>query len=350
MDVTPYQITENTTIIDAMGIINRNAEGIVFVCRGNVLLASLTDGDIRRYILKNQSLTAPAILAANFDVKYIKKPSDKYSNKTAFSDTTLRAFPVVDDKMQLVEILFPNKTVKSAIKNLNLPVVIMAGGMGTRLYPYTKVLPKPLIPIGDDTITEHIMNEFIKCGCDVFTLIVNYKKNMIKAYFSEESQRCKVDFLDEDKPLGTGGGLKLLDQKIFSTFFMTNCDIMVYNDYEDIYNHHKQENNILTMVCVTKQSVFPYGTVDINEQGKIIALKEKPTFSFLTNAGFYVIEPRFFDFIPKDTFIHITDIIQKCIDLGENVGIYPVSEDKWYDMGQPEELERMRMKVLGVYG
>jgi NDP-sugar pyrophosphorylase family protein len=225
----------------------------------------------------------------------------------------------------------------------------MAGGKGTRLYPYTKILPKPLIPIGDLTITEHIMTKFVENGCHNFTMIINHKKEMVKAYFSENRpSNTALNFFEEDKFLGTGGGLSLVRSKIAETFFFTNCDIVILENYSTIYEHHKASANILTMVCATKTFSFPYGTVEVNKDGTIKALLEKPSYSFLTNTGFYIIEPQFLDHVPGDTFIHITDIIQKCIDQGQKIGIYPVSEDQWLDMGNHEDMEKMKDKFQSV--
>jgi NDP-sugar pyrophosphorylase family protein len=190
------------------------------------------------------------------------------------------------------------------------------------------------------------MTKFTENGCHNFTMIINHKKDMIKAYFSENKEsNISIDFIEEDKFLGTGGGLSLLRSKVKSSFFFTNCDILLLEDYGAIYDHHKASGNILTMICATKTFSFPYGTVDIGEDGDILSLLEKPSHSFLTNTGFYIIEPRFLDYIPENTFIHITDIIQNCIDEGRKIGVYPVSENQWFDMGNHEDMEKMRDKL-----
>lgn len=341
MDLSPYIISENTAIIDAMGIIDKNGIGIVLVSKSESVVGTLTDGDIRRHILKGRALSARAAEAANYSFKFAKAGQNMAMAKKEISQQGLRVLPIVDEKMRLIDIVFPDIAHKTETKKLNMPVVIMAGGKGTRLYPYTKVLPKPLIPIGDITITERIMNEFLKYGCNDFNVIVNYKKNMIKAYFADENLNYNISFVDECEPLGTGGGLKLLEDKVSTTFFMTNCDIMVFENYADIIDCHKASKNLITMVCVTKQTVFPYGTVEINDKGTIMMLTEKPIFSALTNSGFYIVEPEVFKYIPSDVFIHITDIIQSCIDNGERIGVFPIHEEQWADMGQPNEMERM---------
>jgi len=218
----------------------------------------------------------------------------------------------------------------------------MAGGLGTRLYPYTKILPKPLIPIGEIPIVEHIMNRFHLYGSTQFYLIVNHKKNMIKAYFNEIERNYKVSYIDEDKPLGTGGGLSLLKGKINSTFILSNCDILIEEDYEKIYDYHKKEKNLITMICSLKNIQIPYGVIEIGENGEIESMKEKPELSFFTNTGMYIVEPKVIEELKNDMSIGFPDIIESYMSQGEKVGIYPISESSWLDMGQLDEMEEMR--------
>ncbi|GHV31900.1 mannose-1-phosphate guanylyltransferase [Spirochaetia bacterium] len=347
IDLTQFIVSEDMLIIDAMAIINRNARGIVFICKDTVVLATLTDGDIRRHILAGKSLTASVSEAAHYNFNALPAASS-YTEIEAFCDKlSINIVPGVDQNGKLITIFFKDGKDKiNDIKKIDVPVVIMAGGKGTRLYPYTKILPKPLIPIGDSTITEHIMEKFIDFGCNEFTMIVNHKKEMIKAYFSEiDTSEISIEFLDENEFRGTGGGLSLLKSLISETFFFSNCDILVLGDYYDMYEQHKNSGNLLTMVCATKSFSFPYGTVDVGEDGKIRSLLEKPSYSFLTNTGFYIIEPEFLKFVPDNIFIHITDIIQNCINQGNGIGVYPVSENQWFDMGNHEDMEKMVNKV-----
>jgi dTDP-glucose pyrophosphorylase len=346
LDLTQFIVSEDVPLIKAMSIIDKNAHGTIFVCKNSVVLATLTDGDIRRHILASRSLTAPISEAANYHFHSLPSTSNYKEVCELCDKLSINILPGVDSQGKLVTVFFKNEHIAFSPPKIDVPVVIMAGGKGTRLYPYTKVLPKPLIPIGDLTITEHIMNKFAEYGCHNFTMIINHKKEMIKAYFSEnKTPDMAVGFLEEDKFLGTGGGLSLLRKKTTKAFFFTNCDILLLADYGAIYDHHTASGNILTMVCATKTLSFPYGTVDVGEDGTIKALLEKPSYSFLTNTGFYIIEPAFLDHVPEDTFIHITDIIQNCIDQGQKIGIYPVSEDQWLDMGNHEDMEKMRDKL-----
>jgi len=189
------------------------------------------------------------------------------------------------------------------------------------------------------------MDHFEAYGCRHFDMILNYKKNFIKSFFIDNEKKRDVSFIEEPDFMGTGGGLKLLEGRYQDTFFVTNCDILIEEDYSDIIKYHKEQQNIITIVSAMKKTIIPYGTIELSEEGQVTKLNEKPSFSFLTNTGLYVLEPKFIERIPKDTFIHITDVIQECIDKGEKVGVYPISEHAWMDMGQMDELEKMRERL-----
>lgn len=344
MNLNDFIVSEDKTVFEVMKVIDHNAKGIAFVCKDTKLLGVVTDGDIRRFILRRGKLDNPISEIANYNPKFVTNTEnvDYFAYMKRYSITAL---PIVNKHRKLLSIsfLYDDKPVLN--NNLKVPVVIMAGGKGTRLYPYTQILPKPLIPIGDKTITEIIMDHFEAFGCTHFDMIVNYKKNFIKSFFIDNEVKRDVNFIEESDYFGTGGGLKLLEGYFSDTFFVTNCDILVKEDYSEILKYHKEQNNIITLVAATKNVTIPYGTIELTSEGHVSKLNEKPSFSFLTNTGLYVLEPRFLDKIPKDTFIHITDVIQACINEGERVGIYPISDHAWMDMGQMEELEKMRERL-----
>lgn len=222
----------------------------------------------------------------------------------------------------------------------------MAGGKGTRLYPYTKILPKPLIPVGDIPIIERIIEQFVKAGCKDFYVIVNYKKDMIKAYFNEIKEKSyTITFIDENMPLGTGGGLKLLQNYLQTDFILTNCDILIKADFSDIIEQHSNKNNVVTMICSAKKFTIPYGVVELDKNENIIEMKEKPTLNFLTNTGCYIVNNSVFDYIADNENIGFPDIIERIKEDNKKVGIYPIHEDAWLDMGQFDELSRMEKKL-----
>jgi len=258
---------------------------------------------------------------------------------------SVEAIPILDKENNIISVLLWNDEEVEPKRNLDVPVVIMAGGLGTRLYPYTKILPKPLIPIGEIPIVEHIINRFHQYGSDQFYLVVNHKKNMIKAYFNEIEKSYQVDFADEDKPLGTGGGLSLLKGKINSTFILSNCDILIEEDYEKIYKYHKKENYLITMVCSLKNIKIPYGVIEISDIGEIESMKEKPELSFFANTGMYIVEPKVIIELKENSAIGFPDIIEQYKSQGEKIGIYPISDNSWMDMGQIDDMEEMRRRL-----
>ncbi len=342
MNIEQFLISEEATLVEAMEALNENGQGIIFTYDGNCIKGVFSDGDFRRYVLKNGKMDCCVKEVANPN-PYILDITECRDTIQFMKEKEITAVPIIDKKGRIVRIDFDNGVTVFQKVEINLPVVIMAGGKGSRLYPYTNVLPKPLIPIGEKTITERIIDQFKCAGCQQFYMIVNYKKNLIKAFFQENKD--DIIFIEETEFLGSGGGLSLLSGKLESTFFVTNCDILIEGNYSMMLEHHKEKHNLVTMVCAKKDINISYGTVEIDKYGNIERLNEKPQLSFLTNTGLYILEPEFLDMVPKNTFIHITDIIQKCIDKGERVGTYIIDEDSWMDMGQIDAMSNMKLKL-----
>ena len=346
MNLAQLIVPQETTILKVMRLFNTTGKQIALIAPGGKLEAVITDGDIRRHIVGGGSIEDPISVIANFNPKFIFE-HERDAAKKLMQKRSITALPVVNKDGLLTAILFANDLEIMQEKKVCAPVVIMAGGRGVRLYPYTKILPKPLIPIGDLPIIEHIINRFVRFSCNEFYLIVNHKKNMIKSYFSETEHTYRIHFVDEEMPLGTGGGLSLLKGKISEPFFLSNCDILVDADYESIYRQHKKQNNIITMVGAFKHMTIPYGVVELDGNGRIKAMSEKPQYSFLTNTGMYLVEPRVVEEMEDGEAIGFPEIMDRYRIAGENVGVYPINEKCWLDMGQIEELEEMR-KALGV--
>lgn len=344
MDVNEFLIDEESTMLQAMALLDKIAKKVLFVVRKGRFIATITDGDIRRWILKKGSLDAKVKDIANYSPKYIHEKG-KISAKEYMRKHSIEALPLLNEEEEIVSVVLWNDEEIEREGKLQAPVVIMAGGLGTRLYPYTKVLPKPLIPIGEIPIVEHIINRFNKCGSKQFFLVVNHKKNMIKSYLNDIERDYEVNYADEENPLGTGGGLSLLKGKIRSTFILSNCDILIEEDYEKIYDYHKKENNLITMVCSLKNIQIPYGVIEINEAGEIEKMKEKPELSFFINTGMYIVEPQVIEQLEENTSIGFPEIINNYKQHGGKIGVYPISENAWLDMGQLDEMEKMRKRL-----
>ncbi|MCF0131351.1 MAG: CBS domain-containing protein [Pseudobutyrivibrio sp.] len=342
--ISKYLITEDSTQLQALQQMDANGVHVLFVVdENNCLKAAVSEGDIRRWILSAGALTEPVKTVANYNPMSLTEAEAEDAARV-MRKRNIQGIPVVNDSNQVVEIRFWSE-INREKGQLNIPVVMMAGGKGTRLYPYTKILPKPLIPVGEQPIAEIIMDKFHESGVDDFYLIVNHKKNMIKAYFNETSKEYSIKYADEDVPLGTGGGLKLLSGKIKTPFILTNCDILIEEDFEKIYKHHAESKNKVTMVASLRNFQVAYGVVEIGEHGEIEAMKEKPEFSFFTNTGSYIVEPEVIDEIAEGEFIGFPDVIQRIKDKGGRVGVYPINESAWMDMGQMDELQKMEARL-----
>lgn len=344
MNYLEYCIDYNKNIRDAMKILDKVTPHILFIVEKNVLKASLTDGDIRRYLLRGGQLEDSIINAGNRHPRIAKNSQEA---KSLYHKHNFIAIPIVDNGYHLIDVYIGGVIGVHSYNALNLPVVINAGGKGSRLEPYTKILPKPLIPVGELPILEHIMQQFAHYKCNKFHIIVNYKKEIMKAYFSECEKNYSINWYDEIKPLGTGGGLCYLKGKIDTTFFFSNCDNLLLSNYDSIIRFHKENHNVITMICAYKNLKIPYGVIDMGINGSIKAMKEKPEYSFLTNTGIYVVEPEVIENIPFEESIGFPEIIEQEISKGKKVAVYPVSENEWLDMGQMTELEKMRKRLYG---
>lgn len=334
------------TVSEAMQKIDANTSGILFLTDTDGTLAGcITDGDIRRYLLAGGIMSGAVMDAANKTPKVAKNYEEA---RTLYHKKNYVVIPIVDDKGCVLDLYTGDNSEHNKKRNpLNIPVVINAGGKGTRLDPYTRVLPKPLIPVGELPIIEHIMKEYQSYSCDEFHIIVNYKKELMKAYFAENENNYNISWYDEEKPLGTGGGLSLLRGKFDSTFFFANCDALLTANYESMVDFHRKNGNIITMVCAYKNLNIPYGVVEMGVNGSIQDMKEKPLMSFLTNTGIYIVEPEVIEDIEDGVPIGFPDIVEKERRKGKKVAVFPVSENDWMDMGQLPELEKMRIKLYG---
>jgi len=344
-------INPNATIKEAMKQLDKTAEKILFVVEDeNILIGSLTDGDIRRWILKDGNLSDSV---ANVCFKGTFSVDTKYNLEEVKMEILKRKIvyvPVIDDKRKIIEFLVWDKLFDGEIQRelnvkLDNPVVIMAGGKGTRLDPFTKILPKPLIPIGDKTILEIIIEKFTEYNINQFFVSLNHKAKIIKSYFEELQPSYNLRYLYEDKPLGTIGALKQLEDKVDKDIILTNCDIIIEVDYADLVKHHIENKNDITIVASLKHYNIPYGICEMENGGDLISLKEKPEYDFLVNTGMYIINPKFFKYIPQNEFFNATDLVEEAIHRKDKVGIYPISENSWIDTGEWVEYKKAVEKL-----
>ena len=206
--------------------------------------------------------------------------------------------------------------------------------------PFTKILPKPLIPIQEKPIIEHIIERFTALGCSDFHLTVNYKARILKAYFEELQHDYDMHFVDEQEPLGTAGSLCFLDGNFNRPFFVTNCDIIIKADYANIYEFHLKGEYDVTLVASTKEYIIPYGTCKLTKKCYLKKIIEKPKFDFFANIGVYVINPNLIKLIPKGKACDMTDLINIIKKQKKQIGVYPIDDESWIDVGQWSEYRK----------
>ena len=339
-------IKTNITIRQAMKTLNKTAEKCLLVVdEHDKLLGSLTDGDLRRGILSGMNFSENISECYNKDATTFTKGNyTREDAKRVLRERQLDLIPIVDRDDKVVDYLTwsninEGKQNEKVLDDVS--VVIMAGGKGTRMEPFTNVLPKPLIPIHEKPIIEHIIERFTDTGCSDFYLTVNYKGKILKAYFEELKPDYSVSFVDENKPLGTAGSLQYLKGKFDKPFFVTNCDIIIKADYVNLYEFHQKGGYDITLVASAKEYIIPYGTCELNGDGHLSHINEKPKYDFLINTGLYILNPDVLSIIPPNKFYHITHMIKNLKNSGKKIGIFPIDDDAWIDVGQWAEYKKV---------
>ena len=338
-------ITSENSLLAALKQMDAQKVKMLFVFEDEHFVSILTIGDIQRAIVNNVELEMPIAKVVDRDKKfaYVGEPMEAIREKML----RLRAecMPVLDEHGELADVVFWRDLFEKEETDLrpkiDLPVVIMAGGKGTRLKPVTNVIPKPLVPIGDKTILEVIMDQFESIGCHKFYMSVNYKADMMKYYLGQLEHHYDIEFFMEDKPLGTIGSVSLLKGKITTPFFVSNCDSINEQDYRDVWDYHVKNHNDMTIVTMVKSVKIPYGVIETGEDGLMITMKEKPEQTFQVNTGVYILNPELIDEIPQGEFFHITQLMEKIKARSGRVGCFPVSEHSWKDMGEWSEYLKM---------
>lgn len=342
-------ITLSASLLDAMKQMDEVKVKTLMVFENGHFEGLVTIGDIQRAIINNIALQEPVSHILNKKKVYGYQSENEDVIKDKMRKMRAEVMPILNNQDELVDVWFWDdlfkKTELLQREIINLPVVIMAGGKGTRLKPITNVIPKPLIPIGDKTILEEIMNQFEGIGCKNFYMSVNYKSDMMRYYLDQLEHHYNIEFFEETKPLGTIGSVSLLKGKITTPFFVSNCDIIIDQDYRDVYEYHLNNRNDLTIVTAVKSIKIPYGVIETGTDGLMTGLQEKPEQTYMINTGVYILNPECIDEIPKGEFFHITHLMEKIKARGGRVGCFPVSEHAWKDMGEwPEYLKMLNVR------
>ena len=357
IDVNKFTVTEACTIHETIEKIEKLGKGIVCVISEDmVLLGMFTDGDFRRVVmqgirveekLKGHYNTHPYVIQPGMTKKDIRSLYKKTGHKL------LRGFPVVDERHRLVDIVFPSDYIfnnfEASYPKIDIPAVIMAGGIGSRMGPFTNVLPKPLLPLGNKTVIEHIIDLFEKYMISEYIISLNYKSNIIKAYLDDTVYFNKIKYLNESKPLGTIGSLSLYKPEK-NQFFLSNCDIIIDLDLDKLLEFHNEMRNSVTIVTSLQKKILQYGICEISQDGDLCKIIEKPVQSHLVNTGFYVLNSEILEFIPPNKYLDFPDFINKVLASNKKTGVYPIMEDQWSDLGEWRKYHRSLNNMINEEG
>ena len=344
-----YLLDKSKTLKDALKKLEKIKEKCLLITRsGNILAGTVTDGDIRRAIFNGANVKTNIykfakknpVTLRNVDIENSNQNSNKnFKLKKVLKkslDDKFDIIPVIDKKRIIKKIIYA-KNIKNYFQDkLNLrkiPVLIMAGGRGTRLKEFTNYFPKPLVPVQNSTALEYIINMFKIAGSSKFFISLNYKKNLIKSYLKENKVK-NVNYLEEKNFLGTAGAIGMLNGKVKSDFFVINCDTILSINLKKFYDFHRKNNYKITLAAASKNFNLPYGSCETKSNGQLKKITEKPNINYLINVGLYLIKPDLIKLVKKNKFLGMDAFIKIVQKRKGSVGVYPINEESWKDVGQ----------------
>lgn len=331
-------ISPDTTIFHTMKVIDQSTLQFAVVTESNKqLLGTVTDGDIRRGILNGLSLTTAIKEVMNSQPIYAYINEYKLYKQELLTIKGVQQLPIVDEQKRVQWVLFANE--KEEIQFKDNVVILMAGGLGTRLRPLTNRIPKPMLTVGDKPILETIIQGFKQYGFTNFILSVNYKKETIKNYFQDGAHiGVSISYIDESERLGTAGALSLLQKRPEKPFFVMNGDLLTKINYEQLLNFHNETHSAATMCVREYEYQIPYGVIE-TENHRLLSIVEKPVHRSFVNAGIYVLNPEILNYVPHHTFFDMPDLFKIAIEQNHYVSAFPLRE-YWMDIGRLDDYKK----------
>ena len=329
---------ESLSLREGLKLIDKNGQQILLINdSNNVLCGIVTDADVRRYLLTSQSIDVSLAMIMNKNFIYLTLGNESDA-KRIFSSNNIIHLPVVDNDGKLVKLLFKGDNNNSTVSDI--PVVIMAGGKGERLLPLTKIIPKPLIPIGEVTMIEKVISHLGNQGFKRFFIVVNYKKELIKSYLNEVKLPFDIKIIEEKQYLGTVGGLREVGNYFNDErFLLTNCDILADLNYNLLLQWHSKKGADLTILAMRKKTNIPYGVVSV-EDNYVIDINEKPFLNHLIITGIYIIDSNIIDLIPSEGSLEMDILLDMMLKKKKKISCFPI-DNGWYDMGQFNEFKKL---------
>lgn len=340
-----HLISSGTSIREALKVLDKLAkDAISFVVDADdKLLGSLTDGDVRRGLIEGAELEQPVDDIIQSHPRFIRKGDQDIEKVIEFRENNYKVIPILDKDDHIVNVInFAD--VKSY---LPVDVVVMAGGKGTRLRPLTENTPKPLLKVGDKAILEHNIHRLSRFGMDDFWISVNYLGEQVEEHFGNgHHKNLNIEYVWEDEPLGTIGSVSKIKSFIHDYVLVTNSDILTNLDYEDFFLRFKEQEADLAVLTIPYKVDIPYAVLETTN-GHVMSFKEKPTYTYYSNGGIYLMKREITDRIPKNTFFDATDLMEELIAEGKKVLSYPLT-GYWLDIGKPEDFKKAQEDIKTV--
>lgn len=340
-----YLIPSGTSIREALKLLDKLAkDAISFVVdRNDKLIGSLTDGDVRRGLIQGAELDQPVDDIIQSHPRFIRKGDQDIEKVIEYRENNFKVIPILDKEDRIVNVINFGE-LKSY---LPVDVVVMAGGKGTRLRPLTEYTPKPLLKVGGKPILEHNIHRLSLFGMDDFWISVNYLGEQIQEHFGNGNQKnLNIDYVWEEEPLGTIGSVSKIDNFIHDYVLVTNSDILTNLDYEDFFLRFKKEEADFAVVTIPYKVDVPYAVLETTN-GNVMNFKEKPTYTYYSNGGIYLMKREVTERIPKDSFFDTTDLMEELIAAGKKVLSYPLN-GYWMDIGKPEDFEKAQEDIKTI--
>lgn len=329
-------VKEDASIKEALTVLDREALQIVLVVgESSRLLGTLTDGDVRRALLRGEGLDGQVTAAMNITPLVGLKRQSETAWKSKMLEYSIRHLPIVDENDSIFGLFYDKKQVQ---KRLN-SIVLMLGGLGTRLRPLTETIPKPMLRVGGKPILETIVTHIAEQGFINFYFCINYLGEQIRSYFGDGSQwGIHIEYVEEDERMGTAGALSLLPEKPSMPFIVMNGDLLTKVDLTALIDFHIEHENVTT-ACVREYAhQVPYGVVEV-EGSRVTQLVEKPVYHYFVNAGIYALSPEAMEKVPESAFYDMPTLIDDVLSEKGNVGGFPITE-YWMDIGQIPDFEK----------
>ena len=340
-------ILPTASVKDAMEVMDKSALQIAFVVdEGNRLLGAVTDGDVRRSILRGEELSAPVGRIMNPHPIVASQGTERAELLRLMKVKTIRHVPLVDEEKRLVGLAQMEALLYRPQRDN--AVVLMAGGLGTRLRPLTDKIPKPLLKVGTKPILETILESFLDAGFHRFYFAVNYKSQMIEEYFDDGSRfGAEIEYLHENKRMGTAGALYFLPEAPKEPILVMNGDLLTKVDFGELLDYHLEQEATATMAVREYNYQVPYGVIDFDGE-QITGIREKPSYSFFVNAGIYVLSPEAVAQVNKEEFFDMPQLFDELIAMGKKTTVFPVRE-YWLDIGRMDDFQRAQEEYGAMF-